>query len=1436
MALFVYVTEHCWDDARKHGYSEDVGRLKERVEGAQSLSLFDPFPPGYYVKKKFGGRQGRLIAGYQAVGQHAIAVFLAILIRGDRAYEEGFAKDPEGYGARHFAGSYSDDELAEFVAHRTATSLPPPKPVVNQAESGFLYSAFQHHEDPSADDLVCETREWVDLISQDRFAKQLALLYKPCMEALSRPLGLHCLAVPEKVGWSVWVLRQEGRLLLLVPGTEATARDAEQTAKELCGQLQGGEPEAALRACRRAYPSVVLADDELWIDLERESEANMALSLEESEVLESARRSNQPFPLFINGRAGSGKSTILQYLFADLLYSYLETEGPPIAAPPIYLTASGELLRVARTFVGRLLASEAAFVQRRPRRQADEQWSIPDGAFREFRQHLLSLLPPADRSRRFPEQSFVDYPRFRQMWRERFGKEPRATRDFGPDLSWHVIRSYIKGMSSETFLEPDEYRHLPHNQVTVTASAFDVVHERVWTNWYEKLTGNGLWDDQDLTRHILDNDLAKPIHPAVFCDEAQDFTRLELELLLRLNLFSNRSLSTADVSRVPFAFAGDQFQTLNPTGFRWDAIKASFVEKFLFELDPARTSGRTDLNYRELHFNYRSTHRIVRFSNQVQALRAALFQLPDLKPQRPWTVEQRSVPVVWFRSDDAAFWAKFSDDPGFVVVVPCNEGEELEYVTHDPVLRERVKVEDGVPHNVLSPARAKGCEYPAVMVYGFGDSVDTDLSLMLDQPIEKMAPDPDTSLPLQYFLNRLYVAVSRAKRRLIIVDTSEGFRKLWRCAQEEEREKDMLRRVKNGPSVWATEIEGMFAGKPDDVLRVSGADPLENARAFEQDGKARHDAFLLRQAAQAYKAGGDLNKSRECRARALDAEAKVLEAGEAFLEAGWVDDAIRCFWQAYPDGWGRIRELIADHPEKVDVHEVEWVLAANCPSAARLVPLLERVASKAREDREFAAVLAGDQSWRRAMIAVLQPVFVPGSVARDQGAFKALLPHLEQISATGIQLPNEVVAWLHFGSARYVEAARLWETLGLVEFSDYYRARANSDAYPQALQWLSKLEAAEEIVERWTASIGAPLNADQIAIVAQALQKAGRLEDAVRLALDAGLSPLGLNLALRAFRAGNKAVASKALHGGLYLLAKSGPWEMVVEFATTGDLAPDKAWKEKQVRDWTRAEAMPARIAIIRGLARALDLPQDRRDLVADFLKSFLRVKGGVWRSLLNSLEAGAALERWGRPADAVAFYEALLKEDATKSEKDAWRRRQLVCKRRLLRVEVPVDSKKRLERDIASLRQMLRLPKNDELPSFPVLPDLGSPLEAAVGGVGDPLSLPRASLGPSESGPATVRDESTTITLGPFRVEVSRRHRRCNITNSETKETAYVKVANRECGGEADFIRLDATHWKSEAWGITIVFGQEDPADVTLCVQHLGLTLTIEMGAASQG
>jgi tetratricopeptide (TPR) repeat protein len=1439
MPLLVYVTKTCAEDAREHGMSTDLEKFKDRVESTQSMSLFDPFPPPYSVKKKLGGRQGRLIAEQVRVGTHSAVVFHRVLIRGSRDYDD-FVADPIGYGSQHFRNKIAIRDLEEYVQERTETAPPPIKPTPTEFEYRILYEAFTHHSGMDSEDLVFETRDWVDQISTDRVSKQLALLCKPCLDLISAEAGLQFMSVKEKPGWGVWALRKPGRLVLITVATDANGDASLTRAKDIAAQLENASDEAILKECRRAYPALILADDELWIDLEREPVANMALSPEETRVLQSARSGEHSFPLFINGRAGSGKSTILQYLFADLLYFYSQNSGTGDSAPPIYLTANGELLRVAKSFVARLLRSEAMFAKEGP--SATDNRSLLDLAFQEFQPFLISLLPQQERSR-FAGHARVDYPRFRHLWSERFSKEPRALREYGPDLSWHVLRTYIKGMSSETFLDEDDYGQLPSNQISVTKAAFERVYERVWLGWYKPhIQDQGLWDDQDLTRYVLDYDLVMPKYPAVFCDEAQDFTRLELQLLLRMNVFSQRSLQPNDISRVPFAFAGDPFQTLNPTGFRWDAIKASFVEKFVFELDPERRAGRVDLNYRELQFNYRSTQPIVRFANQVQALRAALFQLTDVRPQTPWTVERDSFPVVWFRANDGEFWSRFRENPGIVVIVPCGEGEEAEFVNNDPILREQIRFEDDVPVNVLSAMRAKGCEYPAVVVYGFGQDSEIDLMKAL-QSGNLLAGNPDHTLPIQYFVNRLYVAVSRPKNRLIVVDSEEGFAKLWKCTLDETLESLMLDRVKNGRRVWGALIEGMSIGKPGDLAKQSAGDPLENAKAFELEGKSRRDPFLLKQAAQGYRSAGEISKAKECRARALDVEGFWFEAGLAYLDAGFHDNAVRCLWNAGADGWNELARRSTAEQLSARL-ECSWATVIVDETAlTESLKILNRFAD-ALGDKSFCDRACTESVWGDAVRALLTTLTTAKAhPAEGDEQWISCAAILDRISNQGVQLPPEICGHIYLLAKRYPDAISLWDRAN-VKPSPYHRAKASVAPYPERIISLASLRLYQEIATAYDSNQEISLTDEQASAAADALRESGRLQDAFSIAARYRLPVSMLRLPKAALKAGLVPAATTALLSGVSLSTDRGDWNVILSiFRNASEFCPTAEWKDTQLQKLVGTASSEMRFVAIRAVARSTELAKapDAQKEISSFLRKYLRVKDGDWRAHLLLAEAGAAIERGGRFTDAISFYEAVANDNSfSKAEHLLARERWLVSKQRQLtheRMHGAASKAQQIAHDLETQKQALRISSiDDELSEFPSLeplvfmwPNESSTTRKVAGA----SSAQVTSSAVADEGPPNATSDGQPIdpvilTAGTLKFEYSRALRRCNIVDIHTMAQGYIKVAERHCGGEVEFSRSSDHNWFCSPWKLVVRFPEDASQAWSLELQDSGIQVRI--------
>lgn len=1413
MSLLVHVTDRCWADARRHGFLGALEKLRQHVEDTQSTSGFDNFPAPYLVKKKFGNYQGRLIAAHHAVGEHGVVVFLAILLRGNAEYESGFAVDAAAYGAVHFRNLVSADALASFVAERTALPAASPKLRPTGDELAFLFGAFSHRGGSSEDDLVFETDRWIEKVNSPGMAGLLSVWNRPCIDALGKQPGLNEVALDNPSGWSLWSAREAGRLVLLTPSRPEDAQESRRYAETTYNQLRTGAA-SPFQMFRRAYPSLVMADLQLWTELETDRVANMALSPEESELLEITRHSQSPFPLFINGRAGSGKSTILQYLFADLLFHCLSRAGGDTGvAPPLYLTANAELLRVARNFVERLLRAEASFSQEDAGRLVNAHESLVRDSFAVFRPHLLGLVPAELRSQKFRESGYVDHPRFRGLWLEKYGQATRGNQVPGPDLAWHVIRTFIKGMSVDGPLDPDDYGALTDNQRMVSRAGFQSVFETVW-RWYDELQKKeGLWDDQDLAEFVLRNELIGPSHSAVFCDEAQDFTRLELELILRMSLFSDRDVAGNEISRVPFAFAGDQFQTLNPTGFRWEAIKSSFVEKFIFSMDPSRRSGRTDLNYRALQYNYRSTDAIVRFTNLVQALRAVLFEIPDLTPQIPWRATEPCSPVLFFKATDRAFWESFKANCNeYVIIVPCGEGEEAGFVRKDPFLAENVPHDEGVPRNVLSPSRAKGCEYSKVVVYGFGEDEWGEIGPQLSS--DERWSDNDTALPMQYFVNRLYVAVSRARHSLVVVESEKGYRRLWSHIENMAAADAIVARVKNAHA-WKDTARPFVEGAVEDLASGEPVDPLINGRAFESEGLARRDPYLLRQASSAFRRAGDSTRATLCMAWALEFEEQLLQAGEAFGEAGATDDQVRCLWAAGMPGWRKLAAASFDRKDDGTRLQVVWAAALAGPSPKSpqdVFALISRLLSEL-SDPSFRDACLADAEWVHALDVLLGATLAWRNDDPFAGKVSEALARLEQ---AGIRPSTVVTAEFYARIGRFHDVLSLLEGTEHVRSKTYLLARSEVDPYPERLRPLRDLKDYVRILEEHSRNPQVKLVTADAELVADAMTRLERRSEAGHLLAESGSLESLVGVTLSSIGKKDATLSAQLLGFLAGRMVRESRWDPVQRFMESGVFRPSEDWATPEVQGAIR----PARSALNVALVQAFAQHPDLRALPPAFLRSVVdfldRPKvQDLWPSALTAGEVGAAIEKAGQWTSALRFYERVEKQ-GNNEEKTLARRRWLVNKRRQADGERRPERAQQLEEEFRA-RQPLWAPGG--LKQEPEYPDS----QLRTSRIPEPQSEHRM-----ETPPAVRESKIALAQVGDLTLQIARPARRCNLTHQKTLETGFIIGNEKRCGGEGGVEEVRADAWRFRSWGVDVQFVNAPAPAIRLHFRDLGLDLVI--------
>jgi hypothetical protein len=1058
---------------------------------------------------------------------------------------------------------------------------------------------------------------------------------------------------------------------------------------------------------------------------------------------------------------------------------------------------------------------------------------------------------------------------FKQLWTLRFGQSPAARREFGPDISWHVIRSYIKGLSSEDLLVPEEYRQLDKKQVTVTQKTYERVYQNVWMNWFKPLSDtDGYWDDQDLARYLIEEDDSRrqaalglssdpsvsndgyglsPVHPVIFCDESQDFTRIELEVILRLSLFAERALGREEVPLVPFVFAGDQFQTLNPTGFRWEAIKAFFVEKFILALATHRPKS-VDLNYRELTFNYRSSKSIVRFSNYVQALRARLFDLA-LRPQQPWEHEQNPPPVTQFLRDNDEFWTRLKKESDVVVIIPCGEGEEISFVRDDPVLKTKVGFNDdgSLDMTVISAVGAKGLEFPRVVVYGFGDAADPTILEPLKDDSTTFAADPDRSLPLQYFINRLYVAVSRAKRRMFIVDSTAGFKRLWDFAQNEQMEEAILKGFKKDRETWEGAIERLQPGRTDDLSLDRAADPLEIAVSLASDGRARSYAPHLLQAANIYKNNGQLLEATRCKADAARIESKFIEAAYMFLECHDTEQATDCFWRAEKKGWNALCDAAEGSPDLVGRLEYGFARAiGGKPSLKEVTDLLERLNTLLKDEKGKETVVTSS-GWTVALRALLDSVAELTAVPEEWLKLSQLV---EKAVAAGIRLTASPRALLAFRANELETAIRLWDSASERGSQEYRVAKALTSSYPEKIVALDEVGKRREVVHEFEAHKDVSINREQSRIVGRAYLSEKNFGAAFPLFV-AGHDFSGLAQVVANTYHKDPQVALKSGVALFAIAADAGDWLEVLSYVD-GKSLPGLPKADTVMAAWIVKNKEVFDLALVRAASRSDSLSRlswdAKREKVtqrpfAEYIQKTFVVGPGTNAELI--MELGAAIERCGRRIDSLSFYESVQKtkkfdEELQGHASERW----VACKERHARFLQQDGDKKGAEAALAEVqeaRQQLGMNSDDKVDEFPKLDSLDKYLARIVCGETEaphskraprkqatrpaensiqPTSEPKSpqAPAPAETVPGAAPDNATqgaiSIDPVPSAPTAPQRMRIGDLDVVFYRDTGRINISDQK--GSTAFVRLERSTCTSEDVTVTQLDGQAGKFNIT--------------------
>jgi len=1360
--MYIYRTSGFNEKAERYGIRDRIDDLCSQLQTQRLDEVQSRFERVYpYLKRRILNR--RLIGRILHLDHQQILCLIDIFKRGDHDYEQ-FLEAPIDYGCTHLEPQLDLQQIRDWLTHaQSQQQTVTPLPELPERLRPWLDPPGWERDIVPDDWLIYESEEWVrqfttlkrqevwktyyqiiaqistntipstgngnghySAIQADSFAETLIVSREPHLPDNVKLWGENnCYVLYSQIETTDASVR--GVLFLLAafdhPPSSAEIRDVGRRTTLFNGANSPNRLSQPLTIheltpfARRSYPAYLLADDQSWLAIERGQEANLALSPEEEEILQSVScptPETDSLPLFINGRAGSGKSTMLIYLFADYCYrKYYTHHGhrrpEPLPGQPLFLTYNERLLDIARDGVNRLLRSHHRFVAERS--PGDD---IPncDRYFQPFGKFLLSLLPPQDR-KRFNPDHYISFHRFKQLY---LGTRPEPalaklilhlpqSRRYSPEICWHIIRSFIKGYGQSDNMTPEDYQQeVPRKERTIDGEKFQGIYESIWQQWYQPLTTElGYWDDQDLITRVLELKCYHPHYTAIFCDEAQDFTRLELQLIMRLSLFSQYHLGYQPIPSLPFAFAGDPFQTLNPTGFHWSSTQAAFDAEVITALDPADQLKLT-INFQELSYNYRSSLSIVQFTNLIQLWRHVLFDIPELHPQTPWHPGDFPEPQTFILNQNIRAEELVSYIKDTIIIVPCEEGEELAYAQGDEILsqifpqlnfREKateneeacrdVTVErledDRVANpqsldplkNLLSAIAAKGLEFKRVILYKFGeDCSDNVWNLQgLDQKVK-----------VEYFFNKLYVAASRATEYLFIIDSEIGNRQLWHYASDEALLQVMLGYAKH-KSRWQDQVKTLTPGMPSMVETMREDDPGAIAQEFQLKGLQGENPSLLRRAKQFYWDLGDSVQANSCQAWALKFERQYREAGHCFLALGESEQAWDCFWQGLC--WSELVAWYDSHPH--DQSSAEGILARFMVTPSDDLAALENFSQFIIQKAEgfLKAEGRGQEAEGRGQEAEGRGQGAEGFLkaeGKDKGSDslgenqqliqqkqwqQGIKEYARRMATLSPDSPLSSAQWQQFGEVlatlalanypelkvqagtcfyraeNYDQAIQYWDESDATQTPEYHQAKALTVEMPRGLAHLAQAGKADQIIREWRQA-GKPRDRQWLCYVAPALEMKHEYQQAcvVYVGVD------DLAKVKDCFRlASQDGIRIKLLRLLFRYFFRYQYWQDALEFIDMDWSTVIGSTEEKAVLNFD----------IVYELAGSELTPQslskDQRQDYERFMKQRV-LANSDWQDYLFMPQVGIALEKLGLLVETLAFYEQFFNEPNLKQRQFA--------------------------------------------------------------------------------------------------------------------------------------------------------------------------------------
>lgn len=290
---------------------------------------------------------------------------------------------------------------------------------------------------------------------------------------------------------------------------------------------------------------------------------------------------------------------------------------------------------------------------------------------------------------------------------------------------------------------------------------------RIFERWREHMRENALFDANVVAWERTA--LAKPSYDFLVIDEIQDITNVELRLALA-TLKDKRN----------FLLCGDSNQIVHPNLFAWSKVKSLFYGQHAGDGSPLE-------QIQILHANYRNTKAVTALANRLLLVKQSRFG----------SIDKESNYLVESVSNEAGRVDLVADSPQIRAEIDKKTRRSTRYAI--VVLRDEDKALARASFStplVFSVHEAKGLEYENVILFNLVSSASREFrectagvspaDVERELTYARARDKTDKSLDAyKFYVNALYVAMTRAVRSLLIVER-DATHPLWSLLRTEQ--------------------------------------------------------------------------------------------------------------------------------------------------------------------------------------------------------------------------------------------------------------------------------------------------------------------------------------------------------------------------------------------------------------------------------------------------------------------------------------------------------------------------------------------------------------------------------------------------------------------------------------------------------------------------